>query len=177
MECRVEAGDLRHLGQQRAQCPNGSNGFGLVQRGQVRQRLQVVDHGVIEHDGSAVDGAAVNHSVANRFELTSGIDELLKFLRRRIRRPPLERPCGDLLRTVQDLQFEAARARIHYCDARGHRQPAMSESRDQSRTSGMSIKFSTTYSSCRANWSMHHCLSSAAPFTVRLALLRASITR
>jgi nucleotide-binding universal stress UspA family protein len=58
------------------------------------------------------------------------------------------------------------------------RQPFLAQSpRDQSRTSGMSSKCSTTYASCRASWDSHHAFSSVAPRGRRLALLIASITR
>jgi hypothetical protein len=52
--------------------------------------------------------------------------------------------------------------------------PALS---DQSRTSGMSSRCSTTYASWRASCASHQALRSAAPRGSRLALLMASITR
>jgi hypothetical protein len=68
MEGSVEAGDLRHLGRDRPDCPNGRQIVRLVQRRERHQLFEPANHGIVDRDGTAKDGAAMDDAMAYALE-------------------------------------------------------------------------------------------------------------
>ena len=76
MERSVEAGDGRHLGEQAADQLQTSQGLGLVQRGEVGERLQPAQHPGVDQHRLGELGAAMDDSVAHRVDRPAARDRL-----------------------------------------------------------------------------------------------------
>ena len=204
VEGGVEDRDLHEAGQRVARGLDAEQVGRHVQRRQVDERVELGQGRVVDGDGGAEAAAAVHHPVADADQpvpllVGEGLHEVgdgtpgrrvvgraAGLLRaapqahHRVRaahalrepgHPPL--PRGG----VDERQLDRRAAAVedeHRSVAHGWASSVVST---QSRTSGMSCRCSTTYSSWATSRSSHHALRSLAPGGVRRALLSASITR
>ena len=124
MERRVERRHRGQVGQQLAHGADGGDGPRVVQRRQVGDRVEVVDHLVVEPDRLAEPRATVHHPVPDRVE--AGPLRASRVGQERAQRievtgtvPPLDGVRGDHALVVEHAQLEAARSGVDDQDAHG----------------------------------------------------------
>src|SRR6202035_2847738 len=110
VEGGVEEGHLWHLGEQGPGGGDGGQGAGLVQRGQVGQRLDLREHRLVNDRGLRELCAAVDDAVADGRDLALGRQEVAELVVVGLAVPVVDgQRGGDLVGRVEQRELEAAR--------------------------------------------------------------------